>query len=371
MQSRPTVAEIDLDALAFNMAQVRKLVGPGVKLCPAVKADGYGHGAVQVSRTLLAAGAHMLGIATVEEGVELREAGIHVPLLLFGCLLPEQAADVVRHDITVAACDLNFANELSRHAIAMDKRSRVHIKVDTGMGRVGVQPDDAVDFALALSRLPGIEIEGVFTHFPCADEDLSFTRRQLEQFQQVADAIQRAGVDIPIRHAANSGAILNLPESHLDMVRPGIMIYGLYDPGSPIELRQCMTLKTRIVFVKEVEAGTTVGYGRTFTASRRTRVATIPIGYGDGYNRLLSNRGYALVGGRRVPIIGRVCMDQTMLDVTDVPAAKLGDEVVLYGRQGDQFIAIEDIARLIGTISYEVVCSLGKRVPRVYVRSAA
>jgi len=367
---RPTVAEINLDSIAFNLRQVRKLVGPDVRICPAVKADAYGHGAIPVSRTLLDAGAEMLSVAMVEEALELRNAGITAPILLLQCAFPDQIPEIVHHDITATVCDSPFAQELSREAETAGKRAKVHIKVDTGMGRIGVRPQEALDFALELSKLPGIEIEGVFTHFPCADdEDQAFTREQIRQFDELMKSLEQAGIHIPLRHAANSAAIMNAREAHFNLVRPGIMIYGLYDSQLPpgIELHQAMTLKTRVSFLKEIPPGGTVSYGRTFTATRPTKVATIPIGYGDGYSRMLSNKAPALVRGTRVPVIGCVCMDQTMLDVTDVPNVSVGDEVVLYGSQGEERISIKEIAQIIGTVTYEVVCSVGRRVPRVYV----
>ena len=372
--SRPTVAEINLDAIAFNLRRIRELVGPDVKICPAVKADAYGHGAIPVSRTVLDAGAEMLSVAFVEEAVELREAGIQAPILLLGCAFPDQIPEIVEHDITSTVCDLDFARSLSREAQSAGKRAKVHIKVDTGMGRIGMHPRDVLEFALGVSELPGVEIEGIFTHFPCADvDDLSFTRAQIEDFHAISEAVRSAGVPVPIRHAANSGAIINLPESYFEMVRPGIMLYGLYEGafvGRKVELRQAMTLKTRIIFLKEMLPGETVSYGRTFRASRPTMVATLPIGYADGYNRLLSNKAHALVHGKRAPVIGRVCMDQTMLDVTGVPGVSAGDEVVLYGSQGGETIPISEIAALQGTLTYEVACAVGKRVPRVYVTGA-
>lgn len=366
--SRPTIAEIDLDAIAFNMRQIRGLVGPDVKICPAVKADGYGHGAVQVASTALKAGADMLAVATLEEGLELREAGIDAPILNFQCMLREQIPDIVSHDIRTMICNQSFAEELSRQAMGASKRLKVHLKVDTGMGRVGVQKWEAVDFAQKIAQLPGLEIEGIFTHFPTSDEeDLTFTHEQIRDFKEITDAIEAAGVHIPIHHAANSGAILNMPEAYFDMVRPGIILYGLYDGETCVELHPAMSLKSRIVFLKELPAGRTVSYGRTFKACRPTLVATIPIGYADGYNRLLSNRGPALVRGTRIPVIGRICMDQVMLDVTDVPGVSVGDEVVLYGRQGDESISVKEIASTLGTITYEVTCAVSKRVPRIYV----
>ena len=369
--ARPTVAEINLDAIAFNLRWVRRLVGSGVKICPAVKAHAYGHGAVPVSRALLDAGANMLSVALVEEAIELRDAGIAAPILLLGCTFADQIPDIVKHDLTATLCDLDFAQILSHEAASAGKRAKVHIKVDTGMGRIGLSGREVVGLTLAVNSLPGIEIEGIFTHFPCADEeDQTLTRGQVEYFRAITEALAAAGVRIPIRHTANSGAILNVPESYFEMVRPGIALYGLYEGAfveEQVDFKQAMTLKTKIVFVKEVQPGTTVSYGRSYRASRPTRVATLPIGYADGYNRLLSNKAQALVRGRRVPAIGRVCMDQMMLDVTDVPTASLGDEVVLYGSQGGETISISEVAAIQGTIAYEVACAVSARVARVYV----
>ena len=369
MVGRPTIAEIDLSAIAHNFRQIRKLVGPDVKICPAVKADAYGHGAIPVSRAVLAEGADMLGVATVEEAVELRETGIDAPILIFGCLFEDQIPDVIEHDITPMVCSRSFAEELSRQALVSGKRIKVHVKVDTGMGRVGVQADEAVDFVLGIHELSGLEIEGIFTHFPSSDEeDLGFTHRQIADLKEIIRDIESAGVSIPIRHAANSAAILGIPDSYFNMVRPGLVLYGLYDSdiSGNVDLRQAMTLKTKIACLKELPPGRTVSYGRTFTTSRPTLVATLPIGYADGYNRLLSNRGPALVRSQRVHVIGRVCMDQTMLDVTDVPGVLVGDEVVLYGTQGNETISIREIARILNTITYEVACSVSRRVARVY-----
>jgi alanine racemase len=369
---RPTIAEVDLSAIAHNFHQIRKLVGPDVKICPAVKADAYGHGAIPVSRTILAEGADMLGVATIEEAIELRDAGIHAPILILGCLFEDQIADVIEYGITPMVSSRSFAEELSRRALASGKRIKVHVKVDTGMGRVGIQSEDAVDFVLVISQLPGLEIEGIFTHFPSSDEeDLSFTRRQVADLEEIIRDIESAGVRIPIRHAASSAAILGIPDAYFNMVRPGIILYGLCDSAVPsnVELRQAMTLKTKIAYLKELPPGRTVSYGRTFTASRPTLVATLPIGYADGYNRLLSNRGPALVRGQRVHVIGRVCMDQMMLDVTGVPGVSVGDEVVLYGSQGSETISIREIAGLLGTITYEVTCAVSRRVPRAWERT--
>jgi alanine racemase len=367
---RPTHAEIDLSAIEFNLRQVRDIVGPDVRICPAVKADAYGHGAVEVSRLLVESGVDMLSVAFIEEAIELRDAGIDVPIMLLQPAFIEQIPEIVRYDVTPTVCDIAFARELSRQAAGKQK---VHLKVDTGMGRVGVQPETAPVFAAELAELPRIELEGIFTHFPSADEeDLSFTYRQIHQFVRIVEAVEATGVHIPLRHAANSAGILNCADSYFNMVRPGIMLYGLYDSpfvSREIELHQALTLESRVAFLKELPPGRTVGYGRTYTAGRPTIVATVPIGYADGYNRRLSNRGHTLVRGARVPLIGRVCMDQIMLDVTDVPGVCVGDEVVLYGRQGGGEIPMEEIEEIVGTISYEIVCAISKRVPRVYVRT--
>jgi len=367
---RPTIAEIDLDAIAFNVRQTRALVGPNVRICAAVKADAYGHGAVPVSRTILDAGAEMLGVATLEEALELREAGIRAPILLLQITPAGDIPEIVRNDVSAMVCSRDFASRLSDEALKAGTRIKVHIKVDTGMGRVGIQAGETLGLARELAAMPGLEVEGMFTHFACADEEeQTFTHQQIDEFREVIRAVETSGIHIPFKHAGNSAGMLNVPESHFNMVRPGIMLYGLYDSGfvsrTPV-LRQALTLKTGIVFLKELPAGSTVSYGRTFTTTRRSLVATIPIGYADGYNRRLSNCGHALVRGIRVPVIGRVCMDQAMLDVTDIPGVSIGDEVVLYGRQGNQEIAMEEIESILGTISYEIVCSISKRVPRVY-----
>ena len=370
---RPTHAEIDLGAVEFNLRQVREIVGPDVRICPAVKADAYGHGAVEVSRAVLEAGAEMLSVAFIEEAVELREAGIAAPIMLLQPAFIEQIPEIIARDVTATVCDMESARELSRRAQAAGKRTKVHLKVDTGMGRVGIQPETAPLSAVELAELPGIELEGIFTHFPTADEeDLSFTQEQIREFGRIVESVESGGIRIPLRHAANSAGVLNCADSFFNMVRPGIMLYGLYDSpfvSREVELRQALTLKSRVAFLKELPPGRTVGYGRTFTTERPTVVATVPIGYADGYNRRLSNRGHALVLGTRVPLIGRVCMDQIMLDVTDVPGVSVGDEVVLYGRQGGGEIPMEEIEEIVGTISYEIVCAISRRVPRVYVRT--
>jgi alanine racemase len=366
---RPTYAEIDLSAIRGNVRAIRERVGPHVKIMPAVKADAYGHGSIQVSRAVLDAGADILGVATVEEALELREAGILAPVLIVGCSPADAAADIVSGRITSTVCDLAFATALSEAAEEAETKALVHVKVDTGMGRIGVSSAECESFVRTLFSLPGIKVDSIFTHFPCSDEpDAGYTDLQIRSFRALTESLQSAGFDIPYRHAANSGAILAHPESYFEIVRPGITVYGLYPSPAAfrtVPLTPALTLKTQIVFLKDTAPGDTVSYGRTFTANRATKVATLPIGYADGYNRHLSNRGEAIVREQLVPVIGRVCMDQIMLDVTDVPGVSVGDEVILYGGTGA--VSIEKVAGMLDTIPYEVTCAISRRVPRVYI----
>jgi len=369
---RPTYAEIDLSAIRDNIHAIRARVGSKVKIMPAVKANGYGHGAIEVSRACLDAGADTLCVACLEEAIELREAGFTCAILILGCSTSDAIEHIVHFEIDSTLCDLDSARLLSEAAVKQDKPARVHLKIDTGMGRIGLPPDQLIDFAISASALPGIAIQGIFTHFPTSDEtDRSFTLSQISTFRKAVFGLKRRGITIPLAHTSNSGGILAFSEADFDAVRPGIMIYGSY-PSSEvvrsISIREALTLKTRIVFLKDAPTGSTVSYGRTHTLERPSKIATLPIGYGDGYSRLLSNRGEAAVRGVRVPLIGRVCMDQIMIDVTDVPGVELGDEVILYGG-GYDYLNVSNIAEKIGTISYEVFCNLGRRVPRIYINS--
>ena len=368
--NRLTYAEVDLSAIRKNIESIRDRVGPNVRIIPAVKADGYGHGAVQTSRACLDGGADALCVANVVEAVELREAGFEVPVLVLGCIDPASSEEVVRHDVSVALCDITLAKALSSAAVSQNKEASVHIKIDTGMGRIGIRAENVVEFARALRELPGMSIGGAFTHFPCSDEeDRSFTLQQINAFKGILADLRSDGTVISTVHASNSGGILGYPEADFDAVRPGIMIYGLYpspESARSIPLTEALTLKTRIVFLKDAQAGSTVSYGRTYTLKRASKIATIPIGYGDGYPRLLSNRGDAAVRSARVPIVGRVCMDQCLIDVTDVPNVQVGDEVVLYGG-GYDYLSISEVAEKIGTIPNDILCAIGKRVPRLYV----
>lgn len=367
---RPTIAEVDLSAVRDNIKSIRARVGPRVKIMPAVKANGYGHGAIEISRACLESGAHSLGVAGLDEAIELRVADIESPILILGCSERKAVEGIVEYGVSATCCDLPFARKLSEAAEKQGKPGLVHIKIDTGMGRIGVQPEEAVDFVKQVAALPGITIEGVFTHFPCADEpDGEFTLGQIAAFKDLIAALRREVPAPFLAHASNSGGVLAHPEGDFDAVRPGIMVYGLYPStrvSKSIEVREALTLKTRVVFVKQSPPGTGISYGRTHTLSRKSVIATLPIGYGDGYPRLLSNKGEAVVRGSRVPIVGRVCMDQTMIDVTDVPGVEVGDEVILYGG-GYEFLNLSLVAEKAQTISYELLCNIAPRVPRIYL----
>jgi alanine racemase len=368
----PVWAEIDLAALASNISEVRKITNPTSKIMAVVKANGYGHGAVEVSRTVLAGGADWLGVARLDEGLTLREAGIEAPILILGYLPPEQSSDVVRSCLSQAVYTSDMALALAEAASAQGTQAKVHLKIDTGMGRIGwVAGPGAVREILTLARNRHLEIEGIFTHFAAADlADKAYTKEQLVKFTKLIEELRRNGLEIPIKHAANSAALMEMPETHLDLVRAGIIMYGLYPSDevnrSRVKLRPVMSLKAKVAYVKEVPAGFKVSYGCTHSTQNNTVIATLPLGYADGYSRLLSSKGCALLHGRRAPVIGRVCMDQVMVDVGHIPGTAVGDEAVLIGRQGDQEITTDEIAGLLGTINYEIVCMVSHRVPRVY-----
>jgi alanine racemase len=372
-------AEIDLAAIAHNVRELRRLIGDKVQLMVAVKANAYGHGAVEVARAALESGADQLGVARVEEGVALRRAGIEAPILILGYTPPDNASDLIEHRLMPTVYALESARAFSAAATAVNRSIAFHIKVDSGMGRLGV-PCDALQLDIsqqpvaaikAILQLPGLDFQGLCTHFATADHgDKTFAHRQFSRFQALVADLKAAGIAIPIKHAANSGAIIDMPETHLDMVRAGISLYGLAPSGEVdlgrIDLRPALALKARIIHLKTVPAGTRISYGGTWTSPSATTIATIPVGYGDGYNRRLSNRGQMLVKGKRTPVVGRVCMDLTMLDVGHIDDVKVGDEAVLIGRQGEEKISADEIAGLLGTINYEVVTALMARVERVY-----
>ncbi len=377
-------AEVDLDAIAHNVRALRRITNPDARLMAVVKANAYGHGAPEVTRRALENGADVLGVARLNEGIELRNAGFDAPILIFGYTPPVLAKKLVEFDLTQTVWSYQTAEALSA-AVPFGKPINVHLKVDSGMGRLGLLPDcrrlpalgaDSTMNALreveSIARLPGLRLEGVYTHFASADSaDKSYALKQFEIFVEFLDELRKAGIDIPVRHAANSAAMIDLPETHLDLVRPGISIYGLYPSDEVdkrrIQLKPAMTLKARVVHLKKVPAGFKISYGMTYETQAPTTIASVPVGYADGFSRLLSSRGHMLVGGRRVPIVGRVCMDQTMLDVGHVPNVELEDEVVVFGRQGDALISVDEIAASLNTINYEIVSALTARIPIIYL----
>ncbi len=368
---RPVWAEIDLEAIRHNIGEIRRLVGPAVAVMAVVKAEAYGHGAVPVAKTVLAAGATWLGVALPEEGIALRRAGLNAPILIFSPLQAEQVDAVAAADLISCVCCLETVTALSQAAVRAGKTASVHVKLDTGMGRIGVPVAEAALFVAAISKLPGIRVDGVFSHLATADErDKEYARRQIANFNQALAALKAAGQIPPHVHLGNSAAIIDLPAAHFNLVRPGIITYGLRPSAEValdrIDLRPAFALKTRISFVKRVPPGTGISYGQRYHTGQTATIATIPLGYADGWSRLLSHKAQALVGGKRFPIVGTICMDQCMIDVGDEPVA-VGQEVVLIGSQGGERITVDDIAAQLGTINYEVTCMISNRVPRVYI----
>ncbi len=369
-------AEIDLDNLAHNIREVRRLTKQDAIVAAVIKADGYGHGAKKIAETLLENGADRIAIAVLDEGIELRQAGYNdVPIFIMGYTDPERVELVLDYDLEQAVYSWELAEALSKHAQAKNKTAKIHIKIDTGMGRIGLKPDsESVELIKRISDLPNIMVEGIFTHFAVADEvDKSYTKTQYEKFNWICSELEKENIHIPLKHCGNSAAIIDLPDFHMNMVRAGIMLYGLapsYDVQlQKLELKQVMSLKVRISHVKEIEQGQSVSYGRKFIAAKKSKIASLPIGYADGFTRMLSGKAEALVKGKRVPVAGRICMDQCMFDVTGIEDVKVGDEAVLFGRQGESFISIDEVADKLGTINYEIVCMIGKRVPRVYKKA--
>ncbi|MGQ9674764.1 MAG: alanine racemase [Chloroflexota bacterium] len=374
-RGRPAWAEIDLDAIEHNVRQIRLLIGQHVELLAVVKANAYGHGAGPVAKAALEAGANRLGVAIVDEGVQLRRAGIKHPILVLGYIPPWQANEVVGQDLMATVNTWQTALALSARASALGREATVHVKVDTGLGRFGLLPHEVLKFVRGLLTLPSLRLEGFWTHFATADEkDKEYTRRQLAVYHEALKSLSDAGISIPCRHVANSAATLEMPESHLDMVRCGIALYGLYpsvEVGHAVALQPAMSLKARLARVRELPVGSSVSYGRKFVADRPTLVGLVPFGYADGFDRGLSSVGSVIVRGRRAPVIGRVCMDQFVVNLQDVSGAAQDDEVVIIGRQGDEEITADEVALAAATINYEIVCGIGARVPRVYIKDGA
>lgn len=369
-------AEVDLDAIWENMVHMKENIAENTKILAVIKTDGYGHGGVPIAKMLEQLD-FMFGYAaaTYEEAHVLREAGVKKPILILGYTFPYCYEELIREEIRPAVYRRDTVEELVAAAAKVGKKAKVHIKVDTGMGRIGITPDEeGLEFVRFLIEHPELEVEGIFTHFAKSDEaDKTSANHQLELFQNFIDKIQtELGITIPVKHCSNSAAILEMPQANMDMVRAGITTYGLY-PSEEVSkdivpLRAAMSLYSHIVYCKTIHAGQSVSYGGLFTAQKDTRVATIPVGYGDGYPRSLSGKGYVLIHGKKAPILGRVCMDQFMVDISEIPEAMDGDKVTLLGMDGTERITAEELGELSGRFNYEFVCDLGKRIPRVYIQ---
>jgi len=368
-------AEIHLDHIEHNVKEIAKRTGKLTEIMAVVKADAYGHGVAGTVPTLLESGASRLAVAVLDEAIQLREMGVKAPILVLGYTDPSRAGEIIKYGITQTVFRHDLAEALSKAAVELGKQVRVHVKIDTGMTRIGFMPGySAVKEVAEISSLPGIVVEGMFSHFSSADEiDHQYTLLQYERFESIVQELYHIGISIPVKHIGNSATVIQYPNLALDMVRPGIILYGLYPSNeiarNLIYLKPAMEFKTKVILVKDVEKGDPVSYGRTFVTKRKSRIATLPVGYADGYSRLLSNRGRVLIHGEYAPIVGRICMDQCLVDVTDIPGeVRNGDEVVLIGKQGNNEITADEIADLMQTINYEVVCLIGKRIPRVYMK---
>jgi alanine racemase len=369
-------AEINLEAVKYNIESIKKRIKHNTKIIAVIKTDGYGHGALPIAR-ILEDENRVWGyaVATAEEALELRENNIKKPILILGYAFPYSYGDFILNDVRPVVFTYEMAGELSKKALELGKNCKIHIKLDTGMTRIGIRPgDEGLELIRQIASLPGIEIEGIFTHFATADEaDKTKTYTQLKKYKDFVERIEsELGIKIPLKHCSNSAGIADIPEANMDAVRAGIILYGLW-PSSEvkeahnIDLRPVLSLKSRVVYVKNVPEETQISYGGTFTTKRETRVATICFGYGDGYPRGLSNKGYVLIKGKKAPIIGRVCMDQFMVDVTDIGEPIIvGDTVTLIGKDGDETITMEELGDLSGRFNYELACDIGKRVPRIY-----
>ena len=370
--SRAVWAEINLDNLAHNMREVRRVTNKNTKVTAVIKADGYGHGAKDIASTLLENGADRFAVATLSEAIQLRKEVHNVEIMVLGYTPNIQAKDLIKNNIIQTIYSLDQAKEFSQIAISLNKKVTVHIKIDTGMHRLGLLPnEDTINEIVEINKLNGLIIEGIFTHFATADEiDKEYTRDQVNKFNYVTTELEKKGLKIPLKHVSNSAAIIDLPEFNYDMVRAGIMLYGLYPSNhinrDIVDLKEVMCLKTKIAQIKNLNAGSSISYGLNFTVQRNSKIAILPIGYADGYSRTLSNQSHVMINGKKAPIVGNICMDQCIIDVTDIDINR-EDDVILFGGN-DNGITIDSIAKLLQTINYEVVCMVKKRVPRVYIK---
>lgn len=373
-------AEINLDAIEHNIKAIRRYVNADTQILGIVKADAYGHGFLEVARTLLENGADALAVACIDEAVQLRRCTFDCPILILGHTSTDEAETLVKEDVMPACFDIELARAISNAAVKQNKTAKIHIKIDTGMGRVGYRYADdkeanekSIAEILKIAALPSIEIYGIFTHFSVADDDDDeYTFLQYNRFCEICDRLKQNGLDIPIRHCCNSAALIRFPSMHLDMVRPGIILYGLnpseYVDTSALALKPAMSFKARITNLKTIEKGSSISYGRSFITECESRIATIPVGYADGYSRVLSGRVQVIAGGKLCNLVGNICMDQCMIDVTSVNNIAVGDEVILFGEGDDIELPVESLAEKMGTINYEILCMIGKRIPRIYTK---
>lgn len=369
-------ARIDLDAIAYNMEQMKQRIDGHTQIMAVIKTDAYGHGAVQVAQ-MLEKYDYIWGfaVATLDEAVVLRVEGIQKPILVLGCIFPDQYMEMLDNNIRMNVYTEDMAKEIANMARREGKTAYIHIKLDTGMGRLGFSiTDESIEAIARINKLPNVRMEGVFTHFAKADEkDKTFTKKQIREFEYMTKMLKENGVTFEYEHCSNSAAIIDVPEAKFDIVRAGISTFGLY-PSEEVDkeavhLKPALALKSHVAFVKEIEPGTPVSYGGTFVADKKMKIATIPVGYGDGYPRALSGVGHVLIRGKKAPILGRICMDQFMVDVTHIEDASFGDKVTLIGRDGNEYISVEMLGDLSGRFNYEFLCDLGKRIPRVYVKN--
>lgn len=366
-------ANVDLKAICHNIREVKSLLKNGTKLMMIIKADAYGHGAVPVARAIDGQGIDAYGVAIIEEAIELREAGITKPILILGYTPKEQYELVVAYDVSQTVFQYEMAEALSEEAKRQGKKAKIHIKLDTGMSRIGFSDTkESLEEIKVISQLDGIEIEGIFSHFACADEmEKTNAENQWKRYHDFVQLTEKENIHFPIKHISNSAGIIDIPKANLDMVRCGIISYGIYPSNevlkNRIKLIPALEIKTHVIYVKEVEAGVGISYGATYVTKRKTKVATIPVGYADGYSRNLSNTGKVIIHGQYAPIIGRICMDQFMVDVTDIDDVRQGDTVTLLGRDQDAYISVEELAKWSHSFPYELVCTVGKRIPRCYL----
>ena len=372
--TRPTYVEVNLDNLAHNYSEIRRIVRKETQVMPVIKANGYGHGAVELAKLYSSLGVNRFAVSLLNEAIELRRAGIDKPILVLNFTPDFQMSDVAANDLTQAIYRYEDAVALSEAAAAMDKKLKIHIKLDTGMSRIGFLPsDDSIENVMKISQLPNLEIEGIFTHFAKSDEaDKSFTRLQFDRFMRMVESIQEKGLTIPLKHVSNSAAIIDLPEYNLDIVRPGIILYGYYPSDDVkkerIDLRPAMTLRTIVSNIKTLPADTGISYNHVYRTPAEARIATVPIGYADGYPRTLTGKGQVYIAGKRVTINPRICMDQMMFDVTGLRDVNVGDEVIYFGYGNRDWPSVDEVAKTFGTINYEIVCMMGRRLPRVYLK---